>query len=157
MKLIKDMFGLCLGISLLFNATITHSTTSEPIPNLETSVDNYMTAWQKQDFITMNQDESWEGGEELNNIQYIQSFESDFRIHNWKVTRMQEIDNDQYKVLILIRHTLPKQIAGFLPPGHTVRSTRLQWWKKQGDKFVHLYHIENQKLIELIVPQQPPS
>jgi hypothetical protein len=159
----KLVIGICLSASLLFNTSVaeeaTPSTDKAPASSevLETAIANYMNAWQAQDFKTMRGYESWEGGQELGDVQYIQSFDAHFRLSNWKVIKTANVGNDEYKVWMFMDHNLPKQIAGFLPPGKTVRSTRYQWWKKQGDKFVHLFHIERQRLMELLVPKQSPQ
>ncbi|TGO03444.1 hypothetical protein PN36_06420 [Candidatus Thiomargarita nelsonii] len=159
---IKLAIGLCLSASLLFNSSFAQEATPStekaapavaPGEVLETAIDNYMKAWKEEDFATMRGYENWEGGPELGEVKYIQSFDAHFRVHNWKITKTLDIGNDEYKVWLLMDHNLPKQIAGFLPPDQTVRSTRFQWWKKQGDKFVHLFHIERQRLMELIVPK----
>jgi hypothetical protein len=168
MKLAIGISGICLGISLLFNTTLAEEATpptppeiapasppSDKTVSLETIVANYMNAWQKQDFKTMRRYESWEGGAELGEVQYIQAFDAHFKIHNWKITKSEAVSNDEYKVLVLMDHNPPKQVAGFLPPDReSVRSTRIQWWKKQGDKFVHLYHIERQRFMQLFFPTQ---
>ena len=157
MKIVKSIIGLCLGLSVLFvNTSIADVVIpppgSEATLKLETTVEAYMTAWKKQDFATMLTYEDWAGGNKLTLVQYIQSFEANYNIQDWKVMRMQDVENNEYKVLILVRHSPPKQVAAFLPEGKMVKSTRYQWWQKQGDKFVHLYHIETKKLIELLIP-----
>ena len=122
----------------------------------ETTIDNYMKAWKKQDFKTMRDYESWEGGAELGEVKYIQSFDADFRVYNWNIIKKEAIGNDEYKVWLLMDYNPPKQVASFLPPGKkTVRGTRIQYWKKQGDKFVHLFHIERKRFMELLFPKQP--
>jgi len=157
----KLAIGICLSASLLFNSSFAEETTPSTekapavAPVLETAIANYMKAWQAQDFKTMRRYESWEGGQELGEVQYIQSFNADFKIHDWKITQMKPVGEDEYKVLVLSSHNLPKQIAAFLPPDQTVRSTLIQWWKKTGDQFVHLFHIERQRLIQLAFPGQP--
>lgn len=86
--------------------------------------------------------------------------DADFKIHEWKITQMKPVDNGEYKVLVLVSHNVPKQVAAFVPPGKTVNSTLNQWWKKQGDKFVHLFHIERKRLMPTPPPTQlapPPS
>jgi len=123
------------------------------MPALESAVGKYMEAWQKQDFNTMRGHESWEGGEELNEVKYIQSFDSNFKIHSWKVTKVEKVENGEYRVLVLISHNPPKQVASMLPPGRTVNSTLIQWWKKQGDNFVHLLHLERKRLLQPSLPQ----
>jgi len=123
------------------------------MPVLESTVGKYMEAWQKQEFNTMRGYESWEGGEELNEVKYIQSFDSNFKIHSWKVTKVEKVENDEYQVLVLISHNPPKQVASMLPPGRTVNSTLIQWWKKQGDNFVHLLHLERKRLLQPSLPQ----
>lgn len=123
------------------------------MPELEKTVDQYMTAWHKQDLKTLRTFESWEGGEALDEIKYIQSFRSDFKIKDWKITQIQLEEENEYKVLVNIAHNPPPFIAPYLKgKNQTVRSTLIQWWKKQGDQFVHLFHIERQRLIKLHTP-----
>lgn len=172
MKLAIGISGICLGTSLLFNSSIAQETTPVPVSldkaatpevattsppsgqtlSLETTVDNYMNAWKNQDFKTMRSHENWDGGKELGEVQYIQSFNPDFRVNDWEISRMIPIDNDEYQVTMLIRHTPPKPVAAFFPAGRMVNTTRPQWWKKQGDKFVHLFHIERQKFFKILFP-----
>jgi len=116
------------------------------MPVLESTVGQYVSAWQKNDFKAMLHHENWEGGAELNETSYIQSFDSNFSIGEWNITKVEDLGNDQYKVLVLVTHTPPSQVANLLPPGKMVRSTLVQFWKKQGEQFVHQYNIEKQTL-----------
>lgn len=125
------------------------------VPALESTVANYVTAWQKDDFKAMRQYENWEGGSELNETGYIQAFDSNFHITEWKITKVEDLGDAQYKVLVLVTHTPPSQVASLLPAGKTVRSTLVQFWKKQGEQFVHQYNIEKQMLWDQY--QQPPT
>jgi hypothetical protein len=127
------------------------------MPKLEAAVAGYMDAWQKQDFKTMRPYESWEDGDELNETKYIQSFDANFQIHAWKITKVEQAENGEYRVLVLISHNPPKQVASLLPPGKTVNSTLIQWWKKQDDGFVHLLHVERKRLLQPKLPQPAPS
>lgn len=137
--------------------TATHET-SEKNPVLETTVRNYMEAWQKQDYKTMRSYESWEGGEELDETTYLKTRDTHFKIDTWKITRMFPSEGNEYKVLVLITHNPPKEIASFVPMGQMVRSTLNLWWKKQGEKFVHLFHIERQRVLQTSPPPgTPPS
>ncbi|OQW93585.1 MAG: hypothetical protein BWK79_10360 [Beggiatoa sp. IS2] len=126
------------------------------LPELETTIGKYVEAWQKQDFKTMRGYESWEGGEELNETKYIQSFSGSFQIRTWKITKVEKNENGEYRVLVLISHNPPKEVAGMLPPGKTVNSTLIQWWKKQGDQFVHLLNAERKRLLQPSLPQPTP-
>ena len=109
-----------------------------------------MIAWQKQDFDTMHQFENWEGGEKLGMIKYIQSFDAKFYIKEWKVTKIEPADNNEYKVLILVSHGLSAKIAALIGKDQTVRSTMVQWWRKEGEKFVHLFHIEQERHMKFL-------
>lgn len=127
------------------------------MPVLEKTIANYVSAWKKQDFKTMHLLENWEGGEKLNEVKYIQSFNANFEIHDWKITKIELVENDEYKVLILISHNLPKHIMELVSDNKTVRSTLVQWWKKQDDKFVHLFNLERERLLRSHVPPEPSS
>ncbi|MDM8557707.1 hypothetical protein [Candidatus Parabeggiatoa sp. HSG14] len=165
--------SLVLGMSLLFNHSIADEATSvektQPPPATAKSskklspdaallietVGKYMEAWHNKDFEAMRFFESWEGGKELGRVEYIQSFAASFKVHTWKVTKIGTLGVDKYQLLVLITHSVPADIAGLVPMGKTVRSTLLQWWKKEGDKFVHLYNIEKQELMKAF-PEPPP-
>jgi hypothetical protein len=125
------------------------------MPVLESTVGQYVSAWQKDDFKTMLRYENWEGGSELNEIAYIQSFDGGFHISEWKITKVEDLGNDQYKVLVLITHTPPSQVASLIPEGRMVRSTLVQFWKKQGEQFVHQYNVEKQELWGQYQDQMP--
>jgi hypothetical protein len=167
--------SLVLGMSLLFNHSIADEATSaeqtqqppakeKAAPSKKLSPDTvslieivgkYVEAWHNKDFDAMRLFENWEGGKELGRVEYIQSFSSSFKVHTWKVTKIGTLGTDRYQVLVLITHNVPDDIAGLVPPGKTVRSTLLQWWKKEGDKFMHLYNIEKQELMSAF-PEPPP-
>jgi len=49
-------------------------------------------------------------------------------------------------VLINVDHAPPPRIAAIVG-NKTIRSTLAQWWKKQGDRFVHLFHIERKNMM----------
>jgi hypothetical protein len=123
-----------------------NSIQDQTIEKLKSVVAQYVTAWQKQDFETMHrQFENWEGGEKLNMIKYIQSFDAKFQLQNWTITKIEPADNNEYKVLVLVSHSLPAKIAALVNRNQTVKSTMVQWWRKEGDKFVHLFHIEQER------------
>jgi len=125
-------------------------------PEMVKAIGTYMDAWQKQDFATMHSLENWKSANPLNLTQYIQSFDSDFRVHSWKVTKIaKEGVEGEHRVLVLITHNPPKQVAALIPAGKTVRSTLIQWWEQDKDKKVsHLFHVENRRLLkpELLNP-----
>ena len=125
-------------------------------PEMVKAISTYMNAWQKQDFATMHSLENWKSANPLNLTQYIQSFDSDFRVHSWKVTKIaKEGVEGEHRVLVLITHNPPKQVAALIPAGKTVRSTLIQWWEQDKDKKVsHLFHVENRRLLkpELLNP-----
>ncbi|MDM8557706.1 hypothetical protein [Candidatus Parabeggiatoa sp. HSG14] len=168
--------SLFLGMSLLFNHSIAEEVEkaqqspikkvalsekpSPDIASLKEMVSKYIETWHNKDFESMYSFENWEGGEELDDVNYFQKFKKDFNIHTWKITQatLEKGKTDEYKVLILITHNLPEHIATLVSKNKvkTVRSTLTQWWKKQGDKFVHLFHIERQRLMKLF-PAPPPS
>jgi len=121
----------------------------KPSPDLallKETVSKYMKAQKEQDFKAMRPFESWEGGEVLDDVKYIQSFRQNFQIDQLKITRMKKQINGEYKVLVWVTHNPPKEFAAYVPAGQTVRSTLVQWWKKQDGKFLHLFHIERERL-----------
>lgn len=126
--------------------TTTESNQIGKMPALESAVGKYVTAWQQSDYKTMLPYENWEGGDSLNETAYIQAFDGNFHISDWKITKVEDVGNDQYKVLVLITHNPPTQVAALIPEGRTVRSTLIQFWKKQGEQFQHLYNVEKQKI-----------
>ncbi len=116
---------------------------------LKDTVGEYITARQEEDFKTLRGFESWEGCRigELNEVDYIQSFKDKSRFQKWQITKVINEQNNQYKVLILVSSdALPPRIAAIVG-NKTIKSTLPQWWKKQGDRFVHLFHIERKKLL----------
>lgn len=123
------------------------ATPQDAYPDLVAKVEQYMAAWRKQDFSTMNAIEAWNGGEALEGFRYMQQFDPDFKLHSWKVTKVTPRANDGYTVLVLIEHNPPKQVAAFVSnPDLTVRSTLRQVWEKSADgAYQHLYHIEKQE------------
>jgi len=125
-------------------------------PVLKTAVEDYTKAWQKRDFETMYDHEDWEGGMTLSQDKYAESFDADFKIHNWKITKAIPVkeQKDTYTVLVLITHNPPKQVAAFIPAGKTVRSTLRQWWQKKEGKFVHLFNIEREELAKMGMPPE---
>ncbi len=127
-------------------------------PELETAVKGYIEAWQKKDFKTMRNYENWDGGTTLDEIGYIKALDTDFKIHTWKITQTKpEADsNNEFKVLVLTTHSPPKEVAAFIPAGQTVRSTLNQWWRKDGDKYVHLFNIERRNLLRHNTPGAIP-
>lgn len=127
-------------------------------PELETAVKGYIEAWQKKDFKTMRNYENWDGGTTLDEIGYIKALDTDFQIRTWQITQIKpEADtNNEFKVLVLIAHTPPKEVAAFIPAGQTVRSTLNQWWRKDGDKYVHLFNIERRNLLRYNAPGAVP-
>ncbi len=139
-------------------------------PPLEAAIKGYIETWQKQDLKAMYTYENWEGGNSLDEIGYIKAIDTNFKIHTWKISQVKPVNEqtDQYEVLIMVTHNPPAQVAALVPPGLTVRSTLHQWWKKQGDKYVHLFNIERQAVLgqmkQMAVPpttqaqpSQPPS
>lgn len=169
------MGSFCLGFSLLFNPCVADEATptaaetmpqpaiqqetvepEEPSPNeeaeialLKDTVGKYMTARQKQDFKTLRGFESWEGCKigELEEVEYLQSFKDKVKFKDWKITKVINEQENQYKVLILVsRDGLPPRIAAIVG-NKTIKSTLVQWWKKQGDRFVHLFHIERKNMM----------
>ena len=121
--------------------------TADPYDALKAAINNYMSLWQKQDIKAIYQLESWEGGQEVDEITYIKDFKSDTKIYEWDVTLIQKDGEDGiYKVLVPIKHSPPKHVQAFVAKNLKLRSTLSQWWKKDGDKYVHLYNIEKQRL-----------
>lgn len=136
-------------------AAPTVDTKPSSYPALVASVSQYVEAWQKQDFKTMRGFESWVEGPELNEVEYIRKFDADFQMHEWKVTKVDpQKEEGVYRVLVLVSHNLPKQIASLIPNGgdKKVKSTISQLWKKQGDKFVHLFNIERAQTMQFATP-----
>lgn len=134
-------------------------TLPEVEPALKTAVDTYVKAWQDQDFKTMRSLESWEGGEEPSELRYLQAFDADFQIYEWKITRLEPQKNGQIKMLVWIKHNVNKQFSALAPDIKSVNSTLIQWWKKEGDKYVHLFNIERQNLMNMMpaLPPAPPA
>lgn len=128
-------------------------------PALKSAVEAYIKAWQDQDFKTMRSLESWEGGEEPSELRYLQAFDADFRIYEWKITRLEAQENGQIKMLVWIKHNVNKQFSALAPDVKSVNSTLIQWWKKEGEKYVHLFNIERQNLMNMMpsLPQTPPA
>jgi hypothetical protein len=131
--------------------------TDEQYAELKKTVGAYMAAWEKEEYDKMQPYESFEGGKELKAFHYIQSFTPDFGLSNWQVSKIKPEANDEYLVLVMVMHNPPKQIATRLPEGKKVRSTLRQYWKKQGDSYVHLFHIEKQRLLGPLFKMQPPQ
>ncbi|EDN67949.1 secreted protein [Beggiatoa sp. PS] len=175
-RLAITLSSLCLGMGLLFNhsiASVADEATSVPpaapakteVPPakktppemvlLKETVAKYVIAWRNRDFKAMRLFENWEEGEELDDIKYIQSFNADFAIDEWKITRIAKGENDEYQVLVWITHNVPKDAPTFVPRNKKLRSTLVQWWKKQGGQFVHLFHIENKRLLDSLPPSPP--
>jgi hypothetical protein len=123
---------------------------SPEIKRLKETVGKYFTAWTQKDFKTMHSLEDWTGGEKFNYVDYLQSFSVDFTIHTWEITKISSEPDNRYQVLVWITHNPPQNILAHLPKGKTitVRSTLPKLWEKKGDKFVHLFHIEHQKMME---------
>jgi hypothetical protein len=126
------------------------SKTIDPPEPLKKIVGDYFAAWQKHDYKAMWPLENWEGGEKLDEIKYIQSFDANFKLHSWTPTKVEVNNNNEYKVLVLISHNLPANIAALVGKDRAVNSTVVQWWKKQGDTFVHLYNLERERAMELL-------
>lgn len=136
-------------------AAPTIDTKPSSYPALVASVSQYVEAWQKQDFKTMRGFESWAEGPEWNEVDYIRKFDADFQMHEWKVTKVDpQKEEGVYRVLVLVSHNLPKQIASLIPNGgdKKVKSTIAQLWKKQGDKFIHLFNIERSQTMQFATP-----
>ncbi len=135
---------------------ITPPSNLEAHAELKNTVSDYFKSWQNKDFKAMLTYENWEGGSPLDEIGYLKAIDTDFTIHQWQVTQIHPSkDGGEYKVLILVTHNPPKQVAALLPPGKTVRSTLSQWWKQEGDKYVHLFNVERDRLLKPM--EQPPA
>ncbi len=176
MNLTHAISGICFSLSLLSNPCIADDeatpppeqtppqTAPKPAPpkpaptvSIETVINQYFGAWRDHDFKKMKTYENWEGGKELNDVQYIQAFNSRFKVHDWKISQVIPLDNNEYKILISVDHTPPKKIMVSLPPWQkTARSTLYQWWKKQDNTFVHLFHIERERIVKELFPVMPP-
>jgi len=149
------LFNHCIADDIKIPPTKLLQSPVEKHPVLKNTIAGYMNAWLNEDFNTMYDHESWEGGKQLEkNNDYILSFRKDLKIHKWQITKVEPSDNDEYKVLVLISHNPPKRIMQFVKKGTTVNSTLTQWWKKQGDKFVHLLNIERERSLSLL--RSPP-
>ncbi|MEZ5671621.1 MAG: hypothetical protein R3E08_04245 [Thiotrichaceae bacterium] len=128
-------------------------------PALKNAIDTYIKAWQAQDFKTLRSLESWEGGDEVSDLKYLQAFDADFHIYEWKITKLEPQADGQVKVLVLVSHNVNKQFATLAPDIKSVNSTLMQWWKKEGEKYVHLFNIERQNLMNMMpsLPTTPPT
>lgn len=131
-------------------------TLPEVEPALKTAIETYIKAWQDQDFKMLRSLESWEGGDEPSELRYLQAFDADFQIYEWKITRLEPQENGQIKLLVWIKHNVNKQFAALAPDVKSVNSTLIQWWKKEGEKYVHLFNIERQNLMNMM-PSLPPA
>lgn len=115
-------------------------------PELFKAVSSYMQAWQASELEKMHPLEDWRGGEKLEGFRYTQYFNPNFKIYEWKVTRIYPEQNGEQRVLVFMRHTPPPQIQAYLPdPNQGVRSTLAQYWTKTEDgSYKHLFHIEKE-------------
>ena len=120
---------------------------AERYPELAKTVSAYMDAWQKEEFDKMQGFESFEGGEDLKGFHYMQTFDAQFGLSEWQLANVQELEDDRYLVLVMIKHNPPAHVRALIPQGQKVRSTLRQYWKKQGDTYVHLFHVEKEKLM----------
>ncbi len=164
---------ICLSSLLFFNTGIAAETTdktqspeatpsksqsTDDIATLKSAALNYAQAWHKQDFKTMYGYEDWEGGPTLDEAHYIRKFDIDFKIQDdLVITQVNPLDNGEYNVLVLVSHNVSKRVAAFVPKGKTVKSTLNQIWKKKGNKFVHLFHIERERLMPTQMSSPPPK
>ncbi len=134
---------------------------------LTQTIGDYMAEWSKAkpDYKSMYAFENWQDGEKLSEIEYIQGFDTDFQVKEYKVTKITPKENGEYEALVWVRHTISKNVPAFIPRNKLVRSTLRQWWKKIDDKFVHLYHVEKQQLAKMFstkdilnkIPQKPTA
>lgn len=124
------------------------------IQDLVKTVQNYMTAWKKQDYSAMQKYESFDQDKKLELHEYIRAFDGNFGIGEWRVTRVfPELgQNEEYRVLVWLTHNPTGRVASFFSKGKKVRSTLTQWWRKQDDKYVHLYHVERRRLMNMKPP-----
>ncbi|MCK5878044.1 MAG: hypothetical protein KAG43_10440 [Candidatus Marithrix sp.] len=148
------LFNSCIAANIEIPPVKPLQSPVEKYPALKNTIADYMNAWQKQDLKTMRGYENWEGGDELNEIGYIKAFNTDLNISKWQITKVEELANNEYKILVLITHNPPAKIAPLVKKGLTVNSTLIQWWKKQDDKFVHLFHVERKRIKEMMSPSQ---
>ncbi|MBE9563578.1 MAG: hypothetical protein IMF12_12040 [Proteobacteria bacterium] len=149
------LFNPCIAADIEIPPAKILQSPVEKYPVLKNTVASYMKAWVKKDIKTMYGYESWEGGANMEQMQYAGTFNPDFNIHTWQITQVKPIEdeNDRYKILVLISHNPPQKIAALIPKGQTVNSTLNQLWKKQGDKFVHLFNLERQNFLKSMPPQ----
>ncbi|MFK5969018.1 MAG: hypothetical protein QM487_02705 [Candidatus Marithrix sp.] len=149
------VFNPCIADDIKILPTKPLQSPVEKHPALKNTIAGYMDAWKKQDFDTMYAYESWESGKQLKKGRdYLMSFRKDLQIHTWKVTKVKPLDNNEYKVLVLISHNPPKRMMKFIKEGTTVNSTLNQWWKEQDGKFVHLLNLERERNLDLL--RSPP-
>jgi len=130
-------------------SSLNKPTQEQTIEKLKSVVAEYVAAWQKEDFETMLQFENWEKGEKLSLIKYIQSFDAKFSIKEWQITKVEPANNNEYEVLVLVSHNLPEKIVA-LVGNKMVKSTMRQWWRKEGEKFVHLFFIEQERHMQFL-------
>jgi len=166
---IKFIGILCLCASLFSSVTLfaaeekpsessaDHSAaTSERYPELQKEVAAYMSAWVKGNYDEMYPFENWKTGEKLEKTPYIQTFDANFGLESWKITKIERQPEDEYLVLIVITHNPPKQIMAYLPKDKKIQSTLRQYWGQEGDKYSHLFYIEKERLMNPMKLLNPP-
>lgn len=165
-KLTQLVTTALLGISLVSLSVHADDATTETTPNktvaqpteakadehteLKDAVGKYMSLWSKRDLKAMYELENWQGGDKLGEIDYVQAFNKDFSIYEWKITKVELEDDGSYKVLVWLTHNPPKHVLTYVKPDVKLRSTFVQWWKQEEGKYVHLFNIERDRLSKMV-------
>lgn len=112
------------------------------------SVNAYMEAWQKKDYSAMYKMETIDEKTKVDLPIYIGSFDPNFTMDSWKVTKSEKETNGEYRILIIIKHKPPMRLAAMLPKGKLVSSTLIHWWKKDKKNYLHVYDASKMRLFK---------
>ena len=122
---------------------------------LTSAVNQYMMAWQKNDYSAMFDMEWFGSHKEITLPIYSGQYDPTFKIEYWTVTSCKEAKEKGegiFKVLVLVEHQASGQAASLLPKGHRVKSTLIQWWRKKEIKttdmpvYNHIYLTAEEKI-----------
>ena len=121
---------------------------------LVSAVSQYMVAWQKNDYGTMFDMEWFGAHKEVTLPIYLRQYDPTFKIEKWTMTSCKadpEKGDGIFRVLVLAEHLPSGKAATFLPKGHKVRSTLIQWWRKGDGKtntpfYTHIYKTAKEKM-----------
>ncbi len=127
----------------------------ETHPALREAVNAYLTAWSEGKYRKMQEMENWEGGEPLEGLHYMRVFNPDFGLSDWEISSVEPQGKDEFLVLITAHHNPPPQVTKLMGgEKKKVRSVLRQYWRKDGDQYTHLFHIEQQRLMQPMTRNQ---